>query len=507
MEEKGRGSSRPALITGESIRRVFPVNLLLDGRKTLVVGGGKVALDKSRLLIDAGADVRVVSSEMGEDFEKLSKKCALTCLPREFVESDLRGMFLVFAASEDRILNRRVTECCRSRGILSCSADGNWATGDFTVPVILRKDDLTVTISTGGRASRLSRMIRDHMVRHIEHADSASVLVIGTSHEQLSIDRREPYHLVGQRLERTGRMLTQLVGVQEFTLLNTCNRIELQAIVSDKADLTGLLARVLGFDQLRPEEYYVRRQYDAFAHSAMLSAGLFSQSPGEYHIVSQVKESLRYAVRAGWARGIMQEWVSTALHVSKEIRNTAGPLLKDQEIEDLCISYLQAKRSDLGSARILVLGSGVVGSSIVEKLLRLGHGCEWCYHIKRPELPQSWAGRVDLCTTDDLRGNLSRSDVIVCATYSPHLVLMREHAPFFDAGRSVLIVDLTMPRNVDPTLDGLTPNLAVADLQDLRDWDGRETVDMQGALDLSRQIVDEHRDIYEKLVGRLLPVR
>ena len=71
----------------------------------------------------------------------------------------------------------------------------------------------------------------------------------------------------------------------------------------------------------------------------------------------------------------------------------------------------------------------------------------------------------------------------------------------------MLIVDLTMPRNVDPTLDGLTPNLAVADLQDLRDWDGRETVDMQGALDLSRQIVDEHRDIYEKLVGRLLPVR
>ena len=99
-----------------------------------MVGGGKVALDKSRLLIDAGADVRVVSSEMGEDFEKLSKKCALTCLPREFVESDLEGMFLVFAASEDRILNRRVTECCRSRGILSCSADGNWATGDFTVP-------------------------------------------------------------------------------------------------------------------------------------------------------------------------------------------------------------------------------------------------------------------------------------------------------------------------------------------------------------------------------------
>jgi len=504
--EKGRVSARLVTTTGASRVRVFPVNLLLDGRKALVVGGGRVALDKVRLLLDAGADVKVASSEVCEDFETLPEKSAVAYLRREFTDSDLDGIFLAFAATEDRILNRRVIERSRSRGILCSSADGNWATGDFAIPDILRKDDLTVALSTGGRASRFSRMIRENLSRHIEHADSASVLVIGTSHEYLSIDRREPYHLVGQRMEWTGMMLTQLVGVQEFILLNTCNRIELHAVVSDKADMTGLLARVLGFDQLRQEEYYVKRQYDAFAHAAMMSAGLFSQSPGEYHIVSQLKESLGYAVRAGWAHGIMQEWVSTALHVSKEIRNTAGPFLKDLEIEDLCISYLQAKRADLGSARILVLGSGVVGSTIVERLVRMGQGCDWCYHIKRPELPDSWDGKVSLCTFDDLRGSLSRSDVILCATDSPHLVLTREHAPLFDAGRNVLIVDLTVPRNVDPALDGSTPNLTVADLEDLKEWCGRETVGMEKALDLSRQIVGEHRNLYEKLAGRLVPV-
>jgi glutamyl-tRNA reductase len=352
--------------------------------------------------------------------------------------------------------------------------------------VILRKEDLTITISTGGRASKVARAIKENLSRDIEHADSASVIVIGTSHEYLPIDRREPYHLVGQRLEHTGMMLTQLVGVQEFILLNTCNRIELHAVVSDKTDITGLLARVLGFDHLRPEEYYVKRQYDAFAHAAMLSAGLFSQSPGEYHIVSQVKESLGYAARSGWARGVMQEWISTALHVSKEIRSAAGPLLKDLEIEDLCINYLQAKRPDLGSARVLVLGSGVVGSTIVERLVRMGHGCRWCYHITRPELPESWAKKVTFCTFDDLRGSLSGSDVIICATDSPHLVLTKEHAPFFGEGGSVLIVDLTMPRNVDPALDGCTPKLAVADLEDLKEWYGRETVVMEKVFDLSR---------------------
>jgi glutamyl-tRNA reductase len=507
--DRGQGpdSSRFRVTAEESGKRVFPVNLLLEGRATLVVGGGRVALDKVRLLLDAGALVSVASPEACEDIETLTGKNAVRRLRREFQESDPEGMFLVFAASEDRILNRRVVESCRSRGILCASADGNWATGDFSVPVVFRKDDVTVTISTAGRASRLSRMVRENLSRHIELADSTSLLVIGTSHEYLSIDRREPYHLVGPRLERTGMMLAQLVGVQEFMLVNTCNRVELHAVVSDKTDTRELLARVLGFDGLGPGDYYVKREQEAFAHAAMLSAGLFSQSPGEYHIVSQVKESLAYAVRAGWARGVMQEWVSAALHVSKEIRNKTRPFLEEQEIEDLCIGYLQAKRPDLGSARILVMGSGVVGSTIVEKLVRGGQGCEWCYHITRPELPESWAGKVALSTFDDLRGSLSRADVVVCATYSPHLVLTREHAPAFDAGRGTLIVDLTMPRNVEPALGASVPSLTLVDLEGLKTWCSREAVNMGEVRALSLRILEEHAALYEKLAGRLLADR
>src|SRR5208337_3477530 len=99
----------------------------LDGRKTLVAGGGRVALDKVRMLLDAGADVKVVSAELCDELEALPEKNAV--------------IFLVFAAYEDRYLNSRVVDRCRARGILCSSADGNWAAGDFAVPVILRKDD------------------------------------------------------------------------------------------------------------------------------------------------------------------------------------------------------------------------------------------------------------------------------------------------------------------------------------------------------------------------------
>jgi hypothetical protein len=56
-----------------------------------------------------------------------------------------------------------------------------------------------------------------------------------------------------------------------------------------------------------------------------------------------------------------------------------------------------------------------------------------------------------------------------------------------------------MPRNVDPALDGASENLSVVDLEDLKEWQGRNTLDMENVFELSRRIVDGHRDMYEKL--------
>jgi glutamyl-tRNA reductase len=144
---------------------------------------------------------------------------------------------------------------------------------------------------------------------------------------------------------------------------------------------------------------------------------------------------------------------------------------------------------------------------MVEKLVRHGLGCDWCYHVTRPELPESLSGKVALCTFDDLRGSLSKADVIVCATFSPHLVLTREHAPLFGASRNVLIVDLTMPRNVDPQLHGAAPNLELVDLEGLKAWSNRESVNMEKVRDMSRRILDGHAARYEKLAGRLVAER
>jgi precorrin-2 dehydrogenase/sirohydrochlorin ferrochelatase len=479
-------------------RAVFPVCLLLQGRPALVVGGGRVAAHKVRLLLDGGASVTVVSPVLGEGLRERVAEGKLHHLPRPFADDDVAGASVVFAATDDRDVNRRVLEVCRARRILCCSADGNWTDGDFVTPATLRQDGLTVAVSTGGRSCRRARLVRESLSRHLDAASGADLLVLGTSHEHLPLARREPYHLAGRRLEAMGRMVAQVWGVHEFMLLNTCNRVELHAIVNDAARVAPVLARLLDLDHLAPGEHYAKHGFDAFAHLAAVSAGLHSQTPGEYHIVAQVKEALARGTEAGWSRAMMQEWVAHALHVSKDIR-AATPQLPAIETEDVCVQYLEAVCPPLAARRPLVLGAGTVGLGVVERLLRHVSGVDLCYHLRRPELPAAWRDRVRLWTFDDLKARLALADVVVCATDSPHYVLLPEHGLCLDAARPAWIVDLTTPRNVDPALAGARPSVQVADLETLKAWHGVQHIDRAALSELASRTVAGHAELYAKL--------
>lgn len=481
--------------------RVFPVGLLLEGKPCLVVGGGKVAARKVRLLLDAGARVTVVSPELDDDLRALATEGAITHLARPFEPADVAPHLVVFAGTNACGVNRQVLESAREAGRLCCAVDVQWPDGSFVTPATFRHNNLTVSVTTGGRSCRQSRLVRDNLARHIEMLESTDLVVLGTSHEQLSIRQRESYHLAGDRLETAGRLLMQVWGVQEFTILNTCNRVELLAIAACQENTLLLLKRILRLDALHEEAYYVKTGLAAFEHLALLTAGLYSQTPGEYHIVAQVKDAVATARQAGWCAGLMDAWHSAALHVSKHVRAATAPLLKSAEIEDQCAKYI--KRQGLAGAgrTAAILGAGVVGAGLVERCAGLGLTCHWYYHINRPEVPPALAGRVTVASFNGLRDGLRAADLVLCAaTGGVGHLLHAGHAPFFDQEKNVVIIDLGMPRNVAPEIEGLGGNLRIVDLDDLKHWCRRELADLEQALDLGRREVRAHRELYDKLI-------
>ena len=120
-----------------------------------MVGAGKVALRKTRALVEAGARVTVVAPECEPEFESLPVRI----VPRRFRASDLSGCVLVFAATNDRLANHRIGIAARGKGVFANIADSAEEC-QFLVPARLQRGNVQLAISNGGENPRVSADLR-----------------------------------------------------------------------------------------------------------------------------------------------------------------------------------------------------------------------------------------------------------------------------------------------------------------------------------------------------------
>ncbi|MFB3827676.1 MAG: bifunctional precorrin-2 dehydrogenase/sirohydrochlorin ferrochelatase [Bryobacteraceae bacterium] len=133
----------------------YPIYLDLRGRRVLVAGAGKVALRKTRGLLEAGARVVVVAPRWLPEFESLPVELRR----RPFEPADLEGACLAFTAADNREVNRGVASEARKRGIPVNVADVPGEC-DFIVPARLERGGVQIAISTGARDPRLAARMR-----------------------------------------------------------------------------------------------------------------------------------------------------------------------------------------------------------------------------------------------------------------------------------------------------------------------------------------------------------
>jgi precorrin-2 dehydrogenase/sirohydrochlorin ferrochelatase len=137
----------------------FPVLLDLRGRRCLVAGGGDVAERKARALLECGAEVLVVSPVATPGIVALARAGALTHRARAVRTSDVRGCDVVIAATGVEAVDTAVAAAARRRRALVNVVDRAEAC-DFIFPSVLRRGELTIAVSTGGRSPALAREIR-----------------------------------------------------------------------------------------------------------------------------------------------------------------------------------------------------------------------------------------------------------------------------------------------------------------------------------------------------------
>ena len=209
----------------------------MRGRKALVVGGGAVGSRKAETLLRAGALVTLVSPQVTETIRSLADAGRLTWHARCYQSSDVTAMFLVFSATDDPDLNRRIEEDAARQHAL-CNFADQPDRGHFILPSIIERGDLLVSISTSGKSPAVARRLRKELEAYFGEEYAPFLQLLGAVRERLL----EREHAPDDHRKIFGRLLDGgLLALVKAGDRDGINRL-LKSVLGDGFDGERLMA-------------------------------------------------------------------------------------------------------------------------------------------------------------------------------------------------------------------------------------------------------------------------
>ncbi|HEX4202950.1 MAG TPA: glutamyl-tRNA reductase, partial [Ktedonobacteraceae bacterium] len=284
-----------------------------------------------------------------------------------------------------------------------------------------------------------------------------------------------------ERLACSSRQIPQLLQAattvaQECVLLSTCNRIELYAVCAEasqgRTDLLHILSemRLVPYEELESHSYCLVDQ-EAICHLFGVTCGLYSLVPGEPQIQGQVVEALEVAQASGYAGPITSALFRAAVVTGKRARTETGISRNATSVSHVAVQLARHLFPRLQDARILLIGTGQMSELAARNLH--DNGAQQLVIINR-----TLTNAVDLAqelqathrTFDELNEALVDADVVISSTKAPHTIIthdsMQQVLPQ-RAGRSLLLIDIALPRDIDPDVATL-PAVHLYNLDDLQ---------------------------------------
>ena len=219
--------------------RYYPVYLDMQGRRALVVGGGAVGSRKTETLLRAGARVTVVSPQASPSLQALAHEGRLTWHVRPYRSTDMEGAFLVFSATGDPEVNRRIAADAARHGVLCNFADAP-ERGHFLLPSIVERGDLLISISTSGTSPAVARRLRQALEAHFGEEYGPYLRLLGRVRKHLLAREHAPeaHKQVFERLIDGGLLALVKAGDQ--------NGMEalLKSVLGDDVDHRRLLGGI-----------------------------------------------------------------------------------------------------------------------------------------------------------------------------------------------------------------------------------------------------------------------
>ena len=319
------------------------------------------------------------------------------------------------------------------------------------------------------------------------------LVAIGLDHTSAGIEVRERMAFSELEIPPALRRLTDPAGrgLEQAAILSTCHRVELYGVTRSRpsADvLAALLARSRGVepDELRGA-LHIHRGEEVAHHLAATAAGLRSLVIGEAQIQGQVRSALGHALLTGTAGPELRRLFESAIAAGRRVRSETAIGRGLASVPQASVELARRRRGTLSGSSVLLVGAGTTSELAAKQLVKHGVGEVLVLgrdQTRATRLAQRYGGRV--IKADGLHHALTQTDVVISSTGAPHPIVHRDLVERAlaerGAGRTpLLLIDLAVPRDVDPAVVGLA-GVDVCTLDDLEQVVERALAERRGEL-------------------------
>jgi glutamyl-tRNA reductase len=303
----------------------------------------------------------------------------------------------------------------------------------------------------------------------------SELITMGVSYKTAPVELRERLSLTDARIPEVLQELQGHPSVQEAVVISTCNRMEVSVVVDEpvaaETAVIGLLTRM---GDLRPTELaevmYAPRNCDAARHLFRVTSGLESMVIGEAEVQGQVKRAYEHALAAGTTGPLTNRLFTAALQAGKRVRTETAIGAGRASVASVAVALAEDALGELRSRNVVIIGAGDT-SELVARALHERGVATFLVANRRADRARALADRFGgtVASFDELPGLLERADIVLASTSSPHPIVGVEELELVMAernGRPLLLVDIAVPRDIDPACGSLE-GVILRDIDDL----------------------------------------
>ncbi len=335
------------------------------------------------------------------------------------------------------------------------------------------------------------------------------LLVTGVRHRTASIDVREKFALLEEEVAQAIPLLLTFPGIQECAVLTTCNRSEIYAVVQDtETGIESIRQFYRSFKGVDLKDYrenlFTLLYEDAVMHLFRVASGLDSLILGEGQILGQVKDTLATAQKLGSAGSLLNKTFKAAISAGKLVRTETGIADKDVSVSRAAFDFARQHDPQLFDRKVALIGGGKMAEIMMGSFkyaMTPEQRSQVCVVNRSLQRLQTLSEKYGFAgfTWDQLDEVIARSEVLFVATGAPHTVLGTHH--FENLGEK-LVVDISVPRNVDPQV-GELPNVTLFNTDDLTGMGGFSPETQQQLKDQAQAIIEREYQAFHQWLRSL----